>query len=49
MADLKETKIVTVRMPADVYERVKDRADRDRRSFSGMVAVLLEQACNADA
>lgn len=49
MSAVNETKIVTVRMPASIYKMVKEAADADRRSFSGMVAVLLEKACKANA
>jgi Ribbon-helix-helix protein, copG family. len=49
MSASNETKIVTVRMPADIYDKVKKLAGEDRRSFSGMVAILLEKAAKADA
>lgn len=48
MSASNETKIVTVRMPAEIYDKVKKLADKDRRSFSGMVAILLEKASWAE-
>ena len=34
-------------LPADVHERVKQMAERERRTFSGQLTVLLERALEA--
>jgi CopG-like RHH_1 or ribbon-helix-helix domain, RHH_5 len=35
-------------MPGDVYERVKELAERERRNFSGQVVWLVERALEAE-
>lgn len=44
MANQKDIKICSVRIPADIHERVKKQAEKERRSFNSMVASLLDKA-----
>jgi len=35
---------ITLRLPADLYERLKDMAKRNRRSMNAQILYLLDQA-----
>lgn len=49
MADQKDTKAVNVRVPVAVLEKVAEMANKERRSLSAQVIIILEQAVSANA
>lgn len=42
-------KTVTIRIPLEIYDGVKQASVKDRRSLNSMISILLEQALKADA
>lgn len=38
-----------LRIDSDLYERIKRRAEKEKRSINNMIAVLLEDKLNTDA
>lgn len=41
--------VVTARFPADVYEKLKEEAEKNRRSISAQLIFLTEQQLLANA
>ena len=46
-ANMAEDIRTNLRIPAEVYERVKESAERDRRSINAQMVVLLQEALDA--
>lgn len=42
-------KVRTISMPKELWDRLKELADRERRSVNGQVIFLVEEATKADA
>ena len=38
-----------LRINSDLYERIKQRAEKEKRSINNMIAVLLEDKLNDDS
>jgi len=49
MAEKEARKVVTISLPAEVFKRVKEQADEEQRTMSGMVAFLLAKATTVNA
>lgn len=48
MSDSEKPTVVTVRFPADVYEKTKAAAEKNRRSISAQIIFMVEQQLAAD-
>ena len=44
-----ETVKTVLRIDSDLYERIKQRAEKEKRSINNMIAVLLEDKLNTDS
>ena len=44
-----ETKQLTIRIPVDLFERLKERAEEEKRSINSCVACLIEKVLKKDS